>query len=115
MLASWLFYGLWVVDSFAALMGALGLPFGDDWALRIILPLGISFYTFQTVGYTVDVYRRTLPAERNFVDFALFAAFFQPSSPGRSSGQAPCCHRSAHRVPSSGTISVEVRCCACWG
>lgn len=57
-------------------MGALGLPFGDDWALRIILPLGISFYTFQTVGYTVDVYRRTLPAERNFVDFALFAAFF---------------------------------------
>lgn len=64
------------VDSFVSLMGTLGLPFGDDWALRIILPLGISFYTFQTVGYTVDVYRRTLPAERNFIDFGLFAAFF---------------------------------------
>lgn len=64
------------VDSFAALMQALGLPFGDDWTLRIILPLGISFYTFQTVGYTIDVYRRSLPAERDFFDFALFASFF---------------------------------------
>lgn len=64
------------VDSLATLMGALGLPFGDDWALRILLPLGISFYTFQTVGYTIDVYRRSQPAERDFLNFALFAAFF---------------------------------------
>ncbi|HEY0214462.1 MAG TPA: MBOAT family O-acyltransferase [Paenirhodobacter sp.] len=64
------------VSSFAVLMQTLGLPFGDDWVLRIILPLGISFYTFQTVGYMIDVYRRNLPAERNFIDFALFAAFF---------------------------------------
>ncbi|MFC3060285.1 MBOAT family O-acyltransferase [Paenirhodobacter populi] len=64
------------VDSFAALMTIAGLPTADDWAIRLLLPLGISFYTFQTVGYTIDVYRRALPAERDFGAFALFAAFF---------------------------------------
>ncbi len=45
-------------------------------ALRLLLPYGISFYTFQSIGYTVDVYRRELPACRNAVDFATFVAFF---------------------------------------
>lgn len=44
--------------------------------LNIILPLGISFYTFQTMSYTVDVYRRKLRATRNFVNFAVFVCFF---------------------------------------
>ena len=44
--------------------------------LKIILPLGISFYTFQTMSYTVDVYRRKLRATRNFVNFAVFVCFF---------------------------------------
>jgi D-alanyl-lipoteichoic acid acyltransferase DltB (MBOAT superfamily) len=48
----------------------------DFVTLRIILPLGISFYTFQTMSYTVDVYRRKLPATRHFVDFAVFVCFF---------------------------------------
>ena len=64
------------VDSFAALMAALGLPVAQDWAIRLILPLGISFYTFQIVGYGIDVYRGRLQAERSFPAFALFAAFF---------------------------------------
>ncbi|MFN4260049.1 MAG: MBOAT family O-acyltransferase [Gemmataceae bacterium] len=42
----------------------------------IILPLGISFHTFQGISYTLDVYRGKIPAVRNFVDFALFVAFF---------------------------------------
>jgi len=42
----------------------------------ILLPVGISFYTFQTVSYTIDVYRKRMKAERNFYKFALFVSFF---------------------------------------
>jgi alginate O-acetyltransferase complex protein AlgI len=44
--------------------------------LRIILPIGISFYTFEAINYTVDVYRRRVPAERNLAHFLLFILFF---------------------------------------
>ena len=44
--------------------------------LNIILPVGISFYTFQTMSYTIDIYRRKMKPTRNFPDFALFVAFF---------------------------------------
>lgn len=42
----------------------------------LLLPVGISFYTFQAIGYIVDVYRREIPAERSFLTYALFVAFF---------------------------------------
>ncbi|MCC7509304.1 MAG: MBOAT family protein [Planctomycetes bacterium] len=42
----------------------------------IVLPVGISFYTFQTLSYTIDVYRGKLAPTRNFVDFALYVSFF---------------------------------------
>ena len=44
--------------------------------LEVILPIGISFYTFEAINYTVDVYRRRIPAERNLGDFMLFILFF---------------------------------------
>lgn len=44
--------------------------------LQIILPIGISFYTFEAINYTVDVYRRKVPAERNLGHFLLFILFF---------------------------------------
>jgi D-alanyl-lipoteichoic acid acyltransferase DltB (MBOAT superfamily) len=44
--------------------------------LQIVLPVGISFYTFQSLGYVIDVYRRKVPAERNLLSYALFVAFF---------------------------------------
>src|SRR6185437_9346575 len=44
--------------------------------LRVILPIGISFYTFEAINYMVDVYRRRMPAERNLADFMLFILFF---------------------------------------
>lgn len=44
--------------------------------LEIVLPVGISFITFQTLSYTIDVYRRELEPSRDFFDFALFVAFF---------------------------------------
>ncbi len=42
----------------------------------LLLPVGISFYTFQALGYTMDVYRGQLDAERNFIDYALFVSYF---------------------------------------
>lgn len=44
--------------------------------LRVVLPVGISFYTFQTMSYTIDIYRRRMPATSNFIDFALYVSFF---------------------------------------
>ena len=53
----------------------LGWP-ADSLALNIILPVGISFYTFASLSYTIDVYRRKTAAVRNFIDYAFFIAFF---------------------------------------
>ncbi|MCK9506589.1 MAG: hypothetical protein M0Q95_20730 [Porticoccaceae bacterium] len=44
--------------------------------LRVILPVGISFFTFQTLSYTIDVYRKSCPEERSFHRFALYVTFF---------------------------------------
>lgn len=44
--------------------------------LKVILPVGISFYTFQTMSYTIDIYRKQMKPTKNFLDFALFVAFF---------------------------------------
>jgi len=44
--------------------------------LDVLMPVGISFYTFQAVGYSIDVYRGTIKAERNFCTYALFVSFF---------------------------------------
>jgi len=63
------------VDSAVALANALGWS-GSAPTLRILLPVGISFFTFQSMSYTVDVYRREIPAQKNFLDFATFVAFF---------------------------------------
>jgi len=62
-------------SSLHGLMGHFGLNL-DPVFLRIILPLGISFYTFQTMSYTIDIYRRHMNPTRKFFDFALFVAFF---------------------------------------
>ena len=44
--------------------------------INVLLPVGISFYTFQALGYIVDVYRGEIKAERNFINYALFVSFF---------------------------------------
>jgi len=63
------------LDSGAGLLARLG--FGThSLALGIVLPVGISFYTFQTMSYTIDVYRRAIPAERNLLSFATFVSLF---------------------------------------
>jgi alginate O-acetyltransferase complex protein AlgI len=65
------------VDNLNALAQATGLEsLGVDAALRVTLPLGISFYTFQSMSYTWDVYRKRAEAIRNFIDFACYVSMF---------------------------------------
>ncbi|MBH8578101.1 MBOAT family protein [Nostocaceae cyanobacterium CENA369] len=62
-------------DSAANLLAFLGLPISFN-TLNIILPAGISFYTFQTLSYSLDIYLGKLKPVRNFWDFSLFVTFF---------------------------------------
>ncbi len=62
-------------DSLIGVLSQIGLKV-DPLYLDIVLPVGISFYTFQAISYSVDVYRRKLPACRRLDDFALFVCFF---------------------------------------
>ncbi len=65
------------VSNFNALAGALGLDgLQLDLMFRITLPLGISFYTFQSMSYSIDVYRGHARAVRNFIDFACYVSMF---------------------------------------
>ncbi len=70
-------YFNFAVDSYNDLLALLGLDGLElDTVLRIALPLGISFYTFQSMSYTIDVYRGQATALRNFVDFACYVSMF---------------------------------------
>ncbi|HNO79885.1 MAG TPA: MBOAT family protein [Phycisphaerae bacterium] len=64
---------LW--DSVAVGMGSIGWH-APDWTHRFLLPVGISFYTFQSLSYTIDVYRGQLAPTRSLLKFALFVSFF---------------------------------------
>lgn len=63
------------IESTVAFLAAFGMSANLS-ALEIVLPVGISFYTFQTMSYTIDVYRGSLKPTPKFLDFALFVAFF---------------------------------------
>jgi len=63
------------VDSFVDSFAALGLQL-ESRTLHVLLPVGISFYTFQTLSYTIDVYRRKLTPTNDLVAFAAFVSFF---------------------------------------
>ncbi len=62
-------------SSLAQLMHMAGFRV-DEVTLNIVLPVGISFYTFQTMSYTIEVYRGTIKARRSLPDLALYVAFF---------------------------------------
>ncbi len=68
-------YAGFFVDSFVDVMGSLGFNLSVE-PLRIILPVGISFYTFQTMSYSIDIYRNSLKPTKSLLDFALFVGFF---------------------------------------
>ncbi len=68
-------YANFFLESLAAALRAAGASASLP-VLSVLLPVGISFYTFEAINYTVDVYRRRVPAERNLLHFLLFILFF---------------------------------------
>lgn len=72
----------------------------DPFYLNIILPVGISFYTFQTLGYTIDVYREEIKPCKSIIDFALFVSFFPQLIAGPI-------ERAAHLLPQLQTARTK--------
>ena len=68
-------YGTFLLANFSAFMGTMGVTYTPP-AFDIVLPVGISFYTFATMSYTLDIYLRRAEPARNFLDYALFVTFF---------------------------------------
>jgi D-alanyl-lipoteichoic acid acyltransferase DltB (MBOAT superfamily) len=69
-------YAGFIARSWMSLAGGLGLWTPDITTAEIVLPIGISFYTFESMSYTIDVYRGHIEAEKNFLRLACFIAFF---------------------------------------
>jgi alginate O-acetyltransferase complex protein AlgI len=68
-------YGDFAAENFVRLCAALGVPLELS-PPGLVLPVGISFYTFQTLSYTIDVYRRRLAPDAPLLDYALYVSFF---------------------------------------
>ncbi|MFD0988634.1 MBOAT family O-acyltransferase [Mariniflexile jejuense] len=64
------------VDSWVDMFSLFGHEIKSTWTLRVILPVGISFYTFQTMSYSFDVYYKKLKPTTDFLSFAAFVSFF---------------------------------------
>ncbi|WP_317168460.1 MBOAT family O-acyltransferase [Costertonia aggregata] len=63
-------------DSFMDMFQLFGYTIKSSWTLNIILPVGISFYTFQTMSYSLDIYYKRIEPTKNLLSFATFVAFF---------------------------------------
>ena len=68
-------YGNFFIESINSIAKVFNISLIQD-RFNLLLPVGISFYTFQALGYIVDVYRKDVVAEKNFVKYALFVSFF---------------------------------------
>ena len=64
------------IDSWIDFLGAFGYEHQSKWTLKVILPVGISFYTFQTMSYSLDIYHGKLKPTKDFISFASFVSFF---------------------------------------
>ncbi len=63
------------IGSFSDLLNGFGFH-ANVWLLKIVLPVGISFYTFHGLSYVIDIYKKRISAERNFIDYAVFVSYF---------------------------------------
>ncbi len=63
-------------ESLVDLFQLFGYAIKNTWTLNIILPVGISFYTFQTMSYSLDIYNKRIKPTKDFISFATFVAFF---------------------------------------
>lgn len=64
------------IESWVSAWGTLGVDFSGSNTLNIVLPVGISFYTFQTMSYSLDIYRGQLKPTKDFIAFGAFVSFF---------------------------------------
>ena len=62
-------------ESFADALSVFGFK-ADKWVLSVILPVGISFYTFHGLSYVIDIYKNRIKAEKKFIDYSVFVSFF---------------------------------------
>jgi D-alanyl-lipoteichoic acid acyltransferase DltB (MBOAT superfamily) len=79
------------IDSLHNALNSIGIQ-SSTWHLDIVLPVGISFYTFQSLSYTIDIYRKIIKPTNKFFDFALFVAYFPQL-------QAGPIERARHLIP----------------
>ncbi len=96
--------------SFAASMKILGWQV-DELTLSIVLPVGISFYTFQTMSYTLDVYRGVIKPTRNLISFLAFVSFFPQLVAGpieRASHLLPQFHRNRNFQLADGIAGLHL-------
>ncbi len=96
-------YSEFLLQIFSDAMGIFGISYQAP-DLGIILPIGISFYTFQTLSYIIDVYRRDIEPTLNFWDFALYVTFFPQLVAGpivRADEFLPQC-----RTPRAATLAM---------
>ena len=68
-------YGNFLLENFTAMVNAVDIYYHPQ-KMDILLPMGISFYTFQTMSYTIDIYNRKIKPANTFLDFALYVTFF---------------------------------------
>ncbi len=68
-------YANFFIGSLDDAFGTIGID-GPSWTLKILLPVGISFYTFQTMSYTIDVYRRRIAPTDDLLTFSVYVSFF---------------------------------------
>lgn len=96
-------------DNLHVLLNSMGIGWIGS-RLDVILPVGISFYTFQTMSYTIDVYRRQFKAMHDFIDYSLFASFFPQLVAGpieRAKGLLP-------QIQRPRTLTLENFESGCW-
>jgi len=97
------------LDNLASTFTILGLPFNTS-SLNIILPVGISFYTFQTISYSIDVYRGKLEPNRDLVSFAGYVSFFPQLVAGpieRAVNLMPQFYKKRHFSYSEGVLGLR--------
>ena len=78
------------------------------WHIEVVLPIGISFYTFQSMSYVIDVYRKDIKPTRNFLEFATFVSFFPHLVAGPIMRPTTCCRRSSRPRNSTSSSSTRV-------
>ena len=111
-------YGGFIAENLSAALSGAGLEGSLTWG-NWVLPLGISFYTFEGISYVMDVYHRRVEASRNLLDYALFISFFPHLVAGpivRARDFLPQCReerRPTDLFRSEAMVLLEVCVCVC--